>query len=69
MKQPWIIVSWLCMAAALVCLLRRNFDAAFILATIGAVAWFLNYRQQMKKITALADEANERNGNAESNEE
>jgi hypothetical protein len=57
------------MAAALVCLLRRNFDAAFIVATIGAVAWFLNYRQQMKKFTALADEANEQNGNAESNEE
>jgi hypothetical protein len=57
------------MAAALVCLLRRNFDAAFIVATIGAVAWFLNYRQQMKKFTAVADKANEQNGNAESNEE
>jgi len=29
-------------------------NAAFVVATIGIVAWFLNYRIQMKEITAAA---------------
>ncbi len=37
-------------------LLRRDFDKAFVVAALGAVAWFLNYRVQMREITAAADE-------------
>jgi hypothetical protein len=50
------------MATAGVCILiagaliwRRDFDIAFIVAIGGIVAWFLNYRMQMKKIVAAAD--------------
>jgi hypothetical protein len=28
---------------------RRNFDAAFVLAVLGALAWFLNYRAQLRR--------------------
>ena len=34
---------------------RRDFDTAFVIAALGMVAWFLNYRAQMKEITAAAD--------------
>ena len=33
-------------------LLRRDFDTAFVIAALGMVAWFLNYRAQMKRIVA-----------------
>lgn len=36
-------------------LLRRDFDTAFVIAALGMVAWFLNYRAQMKEVTAAAD--------------
>jgi hypothetical protein len=56
------------MAVALVFLLRRDFDKAFILAAIGAVAWFLNYRVQMKALVEPANEENEQDA-AQSDEE
>jgi hypothetical protein len=31
-------------------LLRRDFDTAFVIAALGMVAWFLNYRAQMKDL-------------------
>lgn len=34
---------------------RRDFDKAFVMAALGMVAWFLNYRAQMKEITTAAD--------------
>jgi hypothetical protein len=36
-------------------LVRRDFDTVFVIAALGMVAWFLNYRAQMKQITAAAD--------------
>jgi uncharacterized membrane protein len=39
-------------------LLRRNFDTAFVIAALGMVAWFLNYRAQMKRIVAANSEEN-----------
>lgn len=42
-------------------LFRRDFDTASVIAAAGAVAWFLNYRAQMKQITAAADLAENNN--------
>jgi len=42
------------MAAAFF-LLRGELNTAFVIATLGIVAWFLNYRIQMKAITTAAD--------------
>jgi hypothetical protein len=36
-------------------LLRRDFNTAFVVAALGMVAWFLNYRAQMKEIITAAD--------------
>jgi len=44
---------------------RRDFDTAFVIAALGMVAWFLNYRAQMKEITAAADLKEKNNGYAE----
>jgi len=45
-----------CGVAATVLAVLRDFDKAFIVATIGAVCWFLNYRAQMKEILPNRDE-------------
>jgi hypothetical protein len=53
-KNFWIAVSATCFAAAALLLWRQHLDAAFVIATIGALAWFLNYRSRLKEL--LPDE-------------
>ena len=72
MKLFWIIISGVAMTVAAYFLWRRDLDRAFIIAAIGLVAWFLNYRMQMKAVALIADverarledkdEENQRNG-------
>ena len=50
-----MIVAGVAILVAGIFLWRRNFDTAFVIAALGMVAWFLNYRAQMKEITAAAD--------------
>ena len=52
-----MIVAGIAIVAAAYFLLRRDFDTAFVIAVAGAVAWFLNYRAQMKEITKADAEA------------
>jgi uncharacterized membrane protein YhfC len=47
-----MIIAGLCITVAVVFLLRRDFNTAFVIAAIGMIAWFLNYRIQMKELTA-----------------
>jgi uncharacterized membrane protein len=54
-KFFWLIVSGVSIVVAAYFLLLRDFDTAFVVAAAGAVAWFLNYRAQLKEITAKAD--------------
>lgn len=42
--------------------LRGRLEAAFVVATLGVVAWFLNYRMQMKEVVAAADLEETNNG-------
>ena len=44
---------------------RRDLDKAFVIAALGMVAWLLNYRAQMKEIVAVADRADENQGDEE----
>jgi membrane-bound ClpP family serine protease len=44
----WTIASILLLIAAAVFLLRENYDAAFVLAALGAISWILNYRFQIR---------------------
>ena len=54
-KLLWLIVAGVCIVVAAYFLWRRDFDTAFVIAALGAVAWFLNYRGQLKEITRTAD--------------
>jgi len=44
-----MILSALLLIAAAVFLWRNNLPAAFVTAALGACAWFLNYRTQLRR--------------------
>ena len=48
-------MAGICIVTAAFFLLRGELNTAFVVATLGIVAWFLNYRIQMKAITTAAD--------------
>jgi hypothetical protein len=60
-KFFWLMVAGACVAVAGVFLLRGDFDRAFVVAAAGMVAWFLNYRMQVKEKLAAMDSAQEEN--------
>lgn len=51
-ESIWTIASVVCLIIAALFLLRDNYDGAFVSATLGAVAWFLNYRSNLREITS-----------------
>lgn len=51
----WTLASAACLIVAGLFLYRKNFDVAFVLAVLGIVAWFLNYRSQIRP--AVPDES------------
>lgn len=53
-----MIVAAVAMVVAGVFLLRRELDKAFVVAALGMVAWFLNYRVQMRELIAKEDHQN-----------
>lgn len=55
MKLFWMIVAGICIVVAGVYMLRRDFNTAFVIAALGMIFWFLNYRAQMKEVIAAAD--------------
>jgi len=48
-KTFWIVVSALCGAAAVLFVVRADYEKMFIAATVGAVAWFLSYRVRLRE--------------------
>lgn len=56
MKTFWIVVSGLCGVAAVFFVVRNDYEKMFIVATIGAVAWFLSYRVRLQAILKETDE-------------
>ena len=60
-----MIVAGVAIVVAGVFLWRRDFNTAFVIAALGMVAWFLNYRAQMKQITAAADREEKNNAYAD----
>jgi hypothetical protein len=55
MKTFWLILAGVCIITAAVFMLRRDFSTAFVVAALGMVAWFLNYRAQLRDVIAAAD--------------
>jgi hypothetical protein len=59
-ERIWIIVAAIMVTVAAVFLSRNNVSAAFVTATLGAVAWFLSYRAQIRaKLAASEGESSE----------
>ncbi|HEX8458393.1 MAG TPA: hypothetical protein VF656_13920 [Pyrinomonadaceae bacterium] len=44
----WSVVAGACGLVAAVCLLAGRMDAAFVVATLGVVAWFWNERNRLR---------------------
>ena len=60
--QPiFTILSGLLLLIALVLLWRNNLSVAFVIATLGVVAWLLSYRAQLRAKIAAAEPPIERN--------
>lgn len=60
-ERVWITLSGLLLVVAAGFVWRNNYSAAFVIAALGACAWFLSYRAQLK--AKLPDE--EQNGDEE----
>lgn len=55
-ERVWTFVSILCVIAAAILLVRGDHNAAFVAATLGAVAWFLDYRSRIRGTIVEATE-------------
>jgi hypothetical protein len=49
MKVIWTAIAGICLVAAAVALWGQHLNAAFVIATIGVLAWFLRYRSDLKE--------------------
>lgn len=68
-ERIWIILAALFAVAAGVCLWRNNLSAAFVTGALGACAWFLSYRAQLRaRIVATEQNPEEQQTGEESNE-
>jgi hypothetical protein len=56
MERIWTIVSGLGIIIAAIFLLRDNISVAFVVATLGVVAWFLGLRERLRKTIVAKDE-------------
>jgi hypothetical protein len=69
-ERIWIILAAAMVLVAAAFLWRNNTSAAFVTATLGAVAWFLSYRAQLHgKIVAAERESEEQESDEESDED
>lgn len=69
MKTLWLALAGCCIAAAAVLMVLGHFDAAFVVAVVGMVAWFLNYRAQVTKDLAAHDATTEEEIETDRNED
>ena len=57
-ERAWMIASALFLIVAAIFLWRNNLSVAFVIAALGACAWFLSYRAQMRR-KIVDDESSE----------
>ncbi len=60
LERIFTIFSGLLLIVALILLWRNNLSIAFVIATLGIVAWFLSYRAQLRAKIAAAEPPIER---------
>jgi len=68
-ERVWIIIAGLLVIVAGVFLWRNNLSAAFVTAALGAVAWFLSYRSQLRAQIAAAERDSGEQHNSEESDE
>jgi hypothetical protein len=56
-ERLWMIASGILLVLAAFFVWRNNLSAAFVTAALGACAWFLSYRVELRK-TIEDDESN-----------
>jgi hypothetical protein len=64
-----MILSAVFALIAVILFARRDYDNAFVCAALGAVAWFLRYRAQMKELVKVNEPAEGARESLDSNEE
>lgn len=57
MKKLWIILAAALGLVAIYFVIVADYEKAFVAAAVGAVCWFLNYRQQIKESLRKEDES------------
>ncbi len=69
MKLVWLTAAGICIVIAAVFLLLGQFNAAFVVAVIGLVSWFLNYRAQVsQQLEGQGQPPNDQEGDKDENE-
>jgi len=58
-KRFWIIIAAVLAVVAVVLFVGQDYDKAFISAALGAIAWFLSYRVQLRSMIKDSDKAEE----------
>ena len=69
MKTLWLAIAGCCIVGAALLMLLGHFDGAFVVAVVGMIAWFLNYRAQIQKGLVVEDATVEDEIETDSNEE
>jgi len=64
----WMFLSGLLLIVAAVFLWRNNLSAAFVTAALGACAWFLSYRTQLRATTETEDDESDEEQHEQSDE-
>ena len=65
MKIVWKIVAALFAVGAVYWLVVENVDRAFLFAAVGAIAWFLSFRAQLREKLKDTDDTEETNEDEE----
>ena len=52
-----MILAGICIGVAALLMIFGRMDEAFVVAVLGIVFWFINYRMQLRDITNAADAA------------
>ena len=69
MRLAWIVIAGAFALSAVVLTLKGSYEGAFIVATLGAVSWFLSYRVQMRELNTKSESNNGVVEDAEVNED
>ena len=69
MKTFWLALAGCCIVGAAVLIIRGHFDGAFVVAVVGMMAWFLNYRAQIQTGLAAQDATAEEENETEKHED